>query len=238
MKVSIEALERLWELQNLIFEQRRLIAEAKELSSGEALNDLEMQITKQNEVLRNLQATTERLQDEKRKLESDIELVEKRIVTDNERIGSSTSTKDIAGFQSELEALRSRKELLEDSELGLLEELEQFQSKLGEEKIRKQQLEEALSEKREALANELGQMKNYNQSLSDQIAQIRSELGSELIAKFDSRLSRGNAVGRIVRSACNACNMNLTSTAMAEISKVPTDELASCPECNAIVIRQ
>ena len=238
MKVSIEALERLWELQNLIYEQRRLIAEAKELSSGESLNDLEMQITKQNEALRNLQATTERLQDEKRKLESDIELVEKRIITDTERIGSSTSTKDIAGFQSELEALLSRKELLEDSELGLLEELEQFERKLDGEKVRKQQLEQALSEKREALANELGQMKTYNQSLSDQIAQIRSELGSELIAKFDSRLSRGNAVGRIVRSACTACNMNLTSTAMAEISKVPTDELASCPECNAIVIRQ
>lgn len=237
MKVSVDELEQLWQLQKLIFDQRRLIAEAKKLSSGEALAELELKISSQNESLRSLQATLEKLQEEQRRIESDITLVEKRIVSDEERINSSASAKDIAGFQHEVDGLRNRKNLLEDNELGLLDEIEATEKKLEAEKTMKLNLEEELAKLKSGLANTLGEMKLENQGLNDQIAAIRTSLGADLVSAFDSRLVRGNAIGRIVRSACTACNMNLNSTAISEVSRVPSDELASCPECNAIVIR-
>ncbi|NCV37624.1 MAG: hypothetical protein EBW70_06385, partial [Actinobacteria bacterium] len=54
---------------------------------------------------------------------------------------------------------------------------------------------------------------------------------------FDKKIQRGAAVGRLTGSSCSACNMNLNSTAMAEISRVPADELATCSECSAILVR-
>lgn len=237
VKVSNDELEQLWQLQKLIYDQRRLVAEAKKLSSGEALTEIEKQISGQNEILRSLQSTYEKLQDDKRKLESDIELVQKKISDDESRMKNSANPKDIAGFQHEIDGLKSRKEMLEDSELGLLEELESISKQLSKQRESKAELEESLHKRKEGLSEELGRMKLENQNLNTEIAAIRSSLAEELIAKFDARLAKGNAIGRIVRSACTACNMNLNSTAIAEISKVPMDEMASCPECNAIVIR-
>ncbi len=237
MKVSNDELEQLWQLQKLIFDQRRLVAEAKKLSSGEALIETEKLISDQNQTLRSLQATYEKVEDDKRKLESDIELVEKKIAHDESRMKNSTNPKDIAGFQHEIEGLILRKQMLEDSELSLLEELETVAGQLSAQKQKKTELEVSLQQRRDGLSEELGQMKMENQKLNSEIAAIRNSLAAELLAKFDARLAKGNAIGRIVRSACTACNMNLNSTAIAEISKVPQDEMASCPECNAIVIR-
>ncbi len=69
------------------------------------------------------------------------------------------------------------------------------------------------------------------------IEDLKSKLAPELIELFDKKIQRGAAVGRLTGSSCSACNMNLNSTAMAEISRVPLDELASCSECSAMLVR-
>jgi predicted nucleic acid-binding Zn-ribbon protein len=237
VKVSEQELENLWQLQGLIFEQRRLVDQAKKLSSGQSLREIEDQITKQNEVLRTSQMALEKLQEGKRKLDSDLALVEKRIDSDMARMNASSSTKDIAGIQHEIDGLQKRKSMLEDSELELMEELDQVGNQLSDQRAEKQVLEGQLTQQRAALAAELSTMKDQNQKLNSDIGSLREGSSSELLALFDAKLAKGNAIGRLVRSACTACNMNLTSTALGDLSEIPTDELATCPECTAIVIR-
>ncbi len=237
MKVALEQLESLWSMQQLIIAQRRLVADAKELSSGEKLRPLEKRLQEINEDLRSHQLNHEQLEDDKRKIDSDLSMVEKRIESDEQKLKSSSSTKDIAGFQHEIEGLKNRKSLLEDSELSLLEKLEESERRLTGLRNQKSEIEAELEQSKSELSQTLGSMRDENSTINQEISSIRSQLPSELIEAFERKLAKGNAVGRIVRSACTACNMNLNSTAMAELSNVPADELATCPECAAIVIR-
>ena len=74
----------------------------------------------------------ESLQAEKRRIESDLELVEKRIQTDQQRLNASSSSKDITGIQHEIDGLEQRKSMLEDTELGILSELQGQEAALSE----------------------------------------------------------------------------------------------------------
>lgn len=237
MKVALEQLESLWSMQQLIIAQRRLVADAKELSSGEKLKPIEKRLQEINEDLRSHQLNHEQLEDDKRKIDSDLSMVEKRIASDEQKLKSSASPKDIAGFQHEIEGLKNRKSLLEDSELSLLDKLEESEKRLTGLRNQKAEVELELEQSKSELSQTLGLMRDQNSKINQEISSIKSQLPSELIDAFERKLAKGNAVGRIVRSACTACNMNLNSTAMAELSNVPADELATCPECAAIVIR-
>lgn len=237
MKVALEQLESLWSMQQLIIAQRRLVADAKELSSGEKLKPIEKRLQEINEDLRSHQLNHEQLEDDKRKIDSDLSMVEKRIASDEQKLKSSASPKDIAGFQHEIEGLKNRKSLLEDSELSLLDKLEESEKRLTGLRNQKAEVEAELEQSKSELSQTLGLMRDQNSKINQEISSIKSQLPSELIDAFERKLAKGNAVGRIVRSACTACNMNLNSTAMAELSNVPADELATCPECAAIVIR-
>ncbi|MFZ9744550.1 MAG: zinc ribbon domain-containing protein [Aquiluna sp.] len=237
MKASSEQLEQLWKLQQLIIQQRRLVGDAKVLSSGSSLQPLEAEIAELAEMARNQLMAVEALQQEKKRIDSDLELVEKRIQTDRERLNASSSTKDISGIQHEIEGLEQRKSMLEDTELGILNELDQQKSKLDELSNQKSGAEQRLAEAKQSLRSQLDEMKNENQGLNQEIDNLRKQTPAELLELFDKKLSKGVAIGRLVRSACNACNMNLNSTAVADISSVPADEVAFCPECAAIVIR-
>lgn len=237
MKVTVDQLEKLWSLQQLIISQRRLVIDAKELSTGEILQPIHKRLQQINEDLRSRQLSYEQLEDEKRKLESDLDMVDKRIASDNQKLNASSSPKDIAGFQHEIDGLRTRRSLLEDSELALLDQIEISASSLSDFRSEKAQIEADLERAKTELAQRLSEMRDQNNAINQEISSIKSQLPADLIDAFERKLSRGNAVGRIVRSACTACNMNLNSTAMAELSHIPSDELATCPECSAIVIR-
>lgn len=237
MKVTVDQLEKLWSLQQLIISQRRLVADAKELSTGENLKPIEKRLNQVNEDLRSSQLSYEQLEDDKRKLESDLDMVDKRIASDEQKLKASSSPKDIAGFQHEIEGLRARKSLLEDSELALLDQIEISARSLSDLRGEKALIEAELERAKTELAQRLSEMRDQNSAINQEISSVKSQLPADLIDAFERKLSRGNAVGRIVRSACTACNMNLNSTAMAELSHIPSDELATCPECSAIVIR-
>ncbi len=237
VKASSEQLEQLWKLQQLIIQQRRLVGDARALSSGSSLQPLEAEITELAELARNQLMAVEALQQEKKRIDSDLELVEKRIQTDKARLNASSSTKDISGIQHEIEGLEQRKSMLEDTELGILNELDQQKSKLDELSNQKADAEQRLAQAKQSLRSQLDEMKNENQGLNQEIDNLRKLTPAELLELFDKKLSKGVAIGRLVRSACNACNMNLNSTAVADISSVPADEVAFCPECAAIVIR-
>ena len=237
MKASGEQLEQLWQMQKLILDQRRLIAEAKKLSSGESLNEIERDIADLAELVRNQLMLVESIQAEKKRIESDLELVEKRIQVDQQRLNASSSTKDISGIQHEIDGLQQRKSMLEDTELDILNSLQEQNQLLTEMQSRKSDAEARLQDQRSELKATLEQMKAENEKLNQQIAALREATPQDLLELFDRKLAKGTAVGRLVRSACNACNMNLNSTAIADISAVPSDEVAFCPECAAIVIR-
>lgn len=237
MKATGEQLELLLELQSNIYSQRKLVAEAKELAGSSAIETARGALAEATGLLSEQRSRVEDVERDIRRLESDVELVQKRLDRDTERLNQSSNPKDIAGMEHEIQTLKSRMDALETSELELLELRD---SSLAEQESLVQKRAEAEAELeriKSETALKLEALKAENSELVATIERLKAVVPAELAELFDKKLQRGAAVGRLTGSSCSACNMSLNSTAMAEISRVPRDELASCSECSAMLVR-
>ena len=237
MKASNNELEQLLSLQQKIIAQRKLVADAQELSRGGKLEQQRERLAEISTQLSEARLENEELRRELKRQEGDLQTVEKRIAMDTERLKTSFSTKDIAGIQHELDTLARRKSDLEDVELELMERLQESDAQLHSLEREREQQESEIELTKQAVSIELADLKQENQQLATEASAIRAQLAGELLDLFDAKLVRGLAVGRLVGSACTACNMSLNSLAMGEVSSVPQDQLASCPECGAMLVR-
>lgn len=237
MRATAKDLETLLELQSIALSQRALLQQAQELSKGGRLEALRTELAELSELLSNLRLENEELKRELKRMESDLQVVEARIARDNERVNQSSNSKDIAGIQHELESLARRKSDLEDAELGIMDRLESSDRAMHETEQARERKETEIEQAKQEISLELEQMKAENKSLNDKTAALRMSLDAELMAFFDAKLAKGLAVGRLIGSTCSACNMSLNSQAMADVSKVPADQLATCPECAAMLVR-
>ena len=237
MKALTEELERLLELQTKVFAQRSVVLKSKELSSSSVIEEARAQLAEITGGLSEQRSRVEDVERDIKRLESDVELVEKRLQRDLERMNQSSNPKDIAGIEHEIASLNNRKSILEDSELELMEQRDVSLAELGSLEKQRKDAEDALESTKANITAELEALRAENTSLVAVIEDLRAKLPTELVELFDKKIQRGPAVGRLTGSSCSACNMNLNSTAMAEISRVPMDELATCSECSAMLVR-
>lgn len=169
--------------------------------------------------------------------EADLHLVEQRINRDEERLNQTQSSKDAQGIQSELVTLAKRKSDLEDFELEVLDRKEAAASAFQAVLASKTELETRLA-KLEA-DNEAAIMKlRSGLDLSVQgRAKQASNIPAELLELFEKKASRGVPVGKLTGRECGACRITLGATAYNEISNLARDEIATCPDCQAILVR-
>lgn len=237
VKTTAENLEKLMELQTTIYAQRAVVAKGKELAASPAIESARSVLAEINGQLSEQRSEVEDVERDIKRLESDVELVEKRLEKDQERLNQSSNPKDIAGIEHEIDSLRARLSSLEDSELELMEQRDLAAAQLVDLEQRRLEAEQELEKTKADITSELEGLKSQNLQLVAKIETLKTQLPADLTELFDKKLARGAAVGRLVGSSCSACNMSLNSTAMAEINRVPPDELATCSECSAILVR-
>jgi predicted nucleic acid-binding Zn-ribbon protein len=237
MKVDPSELETLFEIQRDILAQRKLVAEANEIRGGGEIDQVRDRIATLSEAISDQRLKDEELERDLKRLENDVELVENRLKKDNQRLNESSSSKDIAGIQVEIESLKSRLSKLEDDELELMDQVEISKAELTRLQAEHQSAEAELEAAKSDLQQKLAGLKQDSDRLISEIQSLKTQVAGELLELFEARLAKGIAVGRLTGSNCSACNMSLNSTAMSEISAVAEDELCSCPECGAILVR-
>ena len=237
MKVNSSELETLFEIQRDILAQRKLVAEANEIRGGGEIDQVRDRIATLSEAISDQRLRDEELERDLKRLENDVELVENRLIKDNQRLNESSSSKDIAGIQVEIESLKSRLSKLEDDELELMDQVEISKAELNRLQAEHQSAEAELEAAKSDLQQKLAGLKQDSDRLISEIQSLKTQVTGELLELFEARLAKGIAIGRLTGSNCSACNMSLNSTAMSEISAVAEDELCSCPECGAILVR-
>ena len=238
MKINSSELETLFEIQRDILAQRKLVAEANEIRGGGEIDQVRDRIATLSEAISDQRLKDEELERDLKRLENDVELVENRLKKDNQRLNESSSSKDIAGIQVEIESLKSRLSKLEDDELELMDQVEISKAELTRLQAEHQSAEAELEAAKSDLQQKLAELKQDSDRLISEIQSLKTQVAGELLELFEARLAKGIAIGRLTGSNCSACNMSLNSTAMSEISAVAEDELCSCPECGAILVRQ
>lgn len=141
------------------------------------------------------------------------------------------------GIQHELESLAKRQGELEEAQLILMESIDQSNLEQEAIQLERKRLQAELSAATESAALDIANLSTELSTVNGEMAEIRKAVSAELVELFDKIRVRGTAVGKLKDSTCGACNMNLTSTAVGQLSAVPNDELARCPECSAILVR-
>lgn len=237
MKASPTQQSDLLSLSNLDLEITRSRLSLSGLTSGEAFTELR---AAQRDAAGSLIDSRNKLDSvdlELKRAEADLALVEQRIDKDNQRLNQTSSSKDAQGIQAELEALKKRKSELEDLELAVLERKEAAEAAYKTILSDKQDIDEELASKEDANEAEIMKLRSGLDLITKQRAQEASRTDAELLALYDKKAARGVPVGRLLNRECGACRMTIGATALAEITALPQDEIATCPDCQAILVR-
>jgi predicted nucleic acid-binding Zn-ribbon protein len=237
MKATPGQQQVLLKINELELELRRSKRSLVELESGAILRDLQDELRSSSEVMLAAQARYENFEVDIARILTDIEMVDARIQRDEERLATSTVPKDIAGVQSELAALEGRKSLLETSELELLEARDAAGFEVAEAKAVRAELAERIAKIEATVASELAKLQSSVSIIEEQIRTTRSTAPAELLAAFDRKATRGTPIGRLVERDCGACRIALTSAVFSEVTSAADDELPTCPNCEAFLVR-
>ena len=237
MKAAAEQQNHLIELADLDSEMTRNRAALANLTTGELFA---LQRQNQRDAAAKLIEARNALDSvelEFKRADADLLLVEQRIEKDKQKLNQTTSPKDAQGIQSELESLAKRKSELEDFELSVMEKKEQCELALAEITKEKQLIDQELSSLENANEQEILKLRSGLELTGSKRIQLTTRIDQDLVELYESKSKRGIAAARLLNRECGACRMTIGATALAEIVALPSDEVATCPDCHAILIR-
>jgi len=237
MKATETQQADLLSLANLDLEISRSKSAIKNLSTGSQFSELRGVQRDLAAKLINARNTLDTVELELKRSEADLKLVEQRIAKDKARLNSTNNSKDAQGIQSELESLARRKSDLEDIELAILEQQEEAKAVFATVSVDKAAVDDELSSSEGANEAEIMKLRSGLDLLTSSRAQQASRASAELLELYEKKAARGVAVGRLIGRECGACRISLGATALNEVQALPRDEIATCPECQAILVR-
>ncbi|MFM2238522.1 MAG: hypothetical protein RL389_869 [Actinomycetota bacterium] len=189
------------------------------------------------ESLLDAHAKLERLQGELTKVLADIELVNQRIVQDQLKAKAVNSERELKAVEAELESLATRKGLLEDNQLNLLQEIEDSAKSI-------ELLTETRSELNQKLEVLLRQVQDQVDSLGAQATElgnrresVAKEISGSLLEAYRRKAERGMPVGQTLGRDCSACRLAINGVEFDAMMALPEDALPTCPNCDAFIIR-
>jgi predicted nucleic acid-binding Zn-ribbon protein len=237
MKAATEQQRQLIELADIDSEMARNRATLAALTTGELFNQQRQNQRDAAAKLIEARNALDSVELEFKRADADLVLVEQRIEKDIQKLNQTSSPKDAQGIQSELESLAKRKSELEDFELSVMEKKEQCELALAEIAHEKNSIDQELSALESSNEQEVLKLRSGLELAGSKRIQLTSKIEQELLELYESKSKRGIAAARLLNRECGACRMTIGATALAEIAALPADEIATCPDCQAILIR-
>lgn len=239
MKASPTEQKELLRLQAIDIRLQQLEHQTKALPQHAELAELARGLAASRTVLTGRTGAVEDARTELRRIESDVEVVEKRIARDTDRAQHTSSIKDVQALESELTALATRLNSLEEIELAVMERLEEKEGAVAETEAERAVVAARVAEieaDRDVLLVDLN--RQLGELARDRTA-IVSAIGDELAALYEKRkvAGRGNAAALLRARTCSGCTMTLTGNDLEEVRAKPADEIVFCPDCGAILVR-
>ena len=204
------------------------------------LETITKKLTDFGENLKSIQGEEDAINQELKRSENDVELVETRIQRDEKRLASGTGTaKELEQTQHELETLHKRKSELEEVELEIMVRKEEIDKRLN---IQNSEIEKLSKVKTDLEAS----VSTKSTQLNDQISKATEErnksiknISVDLANLYEKIRTNSSGVGaaRLFDGKCEGCNLTLNAVEITRIKGLPEDEVVRCEECNRILVR-
>jgi uncharacterized protein len=197
--------------------------------------------TEINDRLRDVQISVDDLTRAQKRADADVEQVKARRKRDQDRMaqGLVSNPKDLERMQHELVSLERRINELEDTELEVMEQLENAQSELD---TLTKQLAETDARIEEVTRDRDASAAKVNEQLAqatDERKTTASGMPEDLMALYTNLREQKGGVGAAALRArrCGGCSLELNAADLGVIAKSPSDEVLRCEECNRILVR-
>ena len=153
--------------------------------------------------------------------------------------GLITNPKDLERMQHELVSLDRRISELEDTELEVMEQLENAQAehaRLAERLVAIDARSGELTASRDTAAGDVTQ---ESAQVTDRRKVVADGVPDDLLAVYEKIRTQKGGVGAAALRArrCGGCSLELTASDLGTIAKAPLDEVLRCEECNRILVR-
>ncbi|BBG02925.1 MULTISPECIES: zinc ribbon domain-containing protein [Pseudonocardia] len=173
------------------------------------------------------------------RIERDVDGVRARTERDRTMLaGSGIGAKQATELQHELDTLARRQGVLEDEQLGVMEEREAVGAELEHARAELAAAEEHIAEVGTRRDRAEGDIDVSRAGRDRARAELVTVLPDELLADYERiRAKGGVAAGALRESRCSACRLELDRTFIAQVRGTAADEVVHCEECGAILVR-
>lgn len=239
MKVDPAVQRRLLELAEVDAELSQIDHQRRHLPELAEIGAAEQALRESRDALVAIQTTASDLDRELKRQEREVESVRGREDKDRALMQSgSVSAKQLTDLEHELQTLQRRQTALEDDLLELMERREAV----------------GVDEQRTAAEVDAGELKladaqqRRDDVLADlEVTQARRDaerkslvplFPAELLALYDRvRAARSIGAGLLRARRCGACQLELDRSAISDIKGAAEDEVVTCDNCGAILVR-
>lgn len=239
MKADPAVQRRLLELANAdaelarIEHRRRTLPEIAEIAAAE----LALRAKRDAQVA--VQTTLTDLEREVKRQEKEIDAVRAREDRDRNLLTDGTvSAKQLTDLEHELATLQRRQTSLEDDLLELMERREAVELDGQHAGIELAKAEEALADGQRRRDEALADLETAEVRRSAERDTIVPQIPDPLFRLYDRvRAQKGTGAALLRARRCGACRLELDRSAISRIAASPADEVVTCDECGAILVR-
>jgi uncharacterized protein len=152
--------------------------------------------------------------------------------------GGTVNSKQMTDLEHELATLERRQATLEDDLLELMERREAVELDGQHAGVELAKAEEALADAANRRDHALADLENVWARRTDDRAKLVPGFPEQLLAAYERvRSHRGIGAALLRARRCGACRIELDRSAISRISGTAADEVVTCDECGAIMVR-
>lgn len=152
--------------------------------------------------------------------------------------GGTVNSKQMTDLEHELATLQRRQTTLEDELLELMERREAVELDGKHATMELDKAEAALADANGRRDQELADLETIQARRDDERGKLVPSFPENLLTQYE-RVRRNKGIGAALLRArrCGACRIELDRSTIARISASSTDEVLTCDECGAILVR-
>ncbi|WP_022870982.1 zinc ribbon domain-containing protein [Yaniella halotolerans] len=231
---------QLLDLQSLDSQLTRLRTQLSELRDDAQLAELRKTGAMAVDHAKTVQARVEEHQAASQQAEQAVEETTKRRNSHQSRLDADkVSPRDVQAVTMDIAELTVRIDQLEETQVEAMQTLETSQTDLANAQAAIAEAEQAVNV-RIATINEQGQqLSKQGKELTVERAALAETLPTDLVAEYEQLRDANHGIGvvELTPKGLSGAGLPIAPAELAEIKKLPADQLAYCPDTGAILAR-
>lgn len=173
------------------------------------------------------------------RMEGEVSMLDEKISKESDRLygGDITNPKELAGIQAEIDALRRRKNHVEDQLIDVMEQREALEGEVAGLQSQLEETDRQIADATQRRDTASVDIQHELEQLEAERARLRPQFPQEVLDLYEELRGRkdGVATAALVEKVCMGCHVELTPMAREEIRR-SSDPIIRCENCRRLLV--